>query len=156
MPPSDRVLALSLQLARTHDELLDQVAAVRAALVAGRVPGPLDRELLSHCTAFCVALDRHHTAEDDGLLPLLAREEPALAPAVENLLQDHAMIGTLLGQLVELLQRAAAGDGTDRLVGRLDGLAAVMESHFSYEERAIGAAVDRLGPGSWTDGAIGT
>jgi hypothetical protein len=156
VPPSDRVAALSLQLARTHDELLEQVAQVRAALVAGHAPGPLDRGLLAHCTAFCVALDRHHSAEDDGLLPLLAREEPGLAPAVRNLLQDHAMIGTLLGQVVGLVQRAAAGEGTDRLVGELDGLAAVMESHFSYEERAIGAAIDRLGPGAWTDGVIGT
>ena len=69
MPPSDRVLALSLQLAATHDDLLDRVAGLREQLVAGVVPLQQDADLRAHCTAFCSALERHHTAEDDGLLP---------------------------------------------------------------------------------------
>ena len=60
------------------------------------------------------------------------------------------MIGTILGRVAALVERAATGEAADRLVPELDGLAAIMESHFSYEERAIGAAIDRLGPGPWT------
>jgi hypothetical protein len=32
----------------------------------------------------------------------------------------------------------------------LDGLTAILESHFSYEERRIAKALDILGPQAWT------
>jgi len=149
-----RAVALGAQLARTHEALLDAVEDVRAALVAGRAPGRVDADLLVHCTAFCAALDRHHTAEDGGMLPLLRSEVPALAPTIDKLLQDHEMIGTILGRVAALVERAADGGDVARLVGELDGLAAIMESHFSYEERSIGAALDDLGPGAWTAGVL--
>jgi hypothetical protein len=35
-------------------------------------------------------------------------------------------------------------------VRELDGLIAILESHFSYEERRIAKALDTLGPLAWT------
>ena len=32
----------------------------------------------------------------------------------------------------------------------LDGLTAILESHFGYEERRIAKALDSLGPEAWT------
>ena len=38
----------------------------------------------------------------------------------------------------------------DTLIRELDGLTAILDSHFGYEERRIAQAVDRLGPGART------
>jgi hypothetical protein len=36
------------------------------------------------------------------------------------------------------------------LVRELDGLTAILESHFGFEERRIAAALDTLGTGAWS------
>ncbi|MFI6071645.1 hypothetical protein ACIA5C_08655 [Actinoplanes sp. NPDC051343] len=76
----------------------------------------------------------------------LLRERPDLATTVDNLVQDHEMISSILARVAELAGRAAvtadsAGHGSIEL--ELDGLAAIMDNHFRYEERAISAALDR-------------
>ena len=101
---------------------------------------PLERDgrpLLAHCAAFCTALTRHHTGEDDRVFPALAQQFPDLAPIVAKLAEDHQLIGMVVG-------RIEAAAGTPRLAGELDGLAAIMESHFAFEERRILRALDEL------------
>ena len=46
--------------------------------------------------------------------------------------------------------RAADTAGPGALVRELDGFSAILESHFSYEERRMSKALDALGPGAWT------
>jgi len=74
----------------------------------------------------------------------LLRVRPDLAGTIEKLLEDHALITEILSHVSELANRAEASRGqTLEAIGReLDGLAAIMESHFGYEERAIGRALD--------------
>jgi hypothetical protein len=69
---------------------------------------------------------------------------PDLAPVIGNLVSDHAAIAALLLRVRALAEQAATAPavGLAGLRRELDGLAAIAESHFRYEERAISAALD--------------
>ncbi|GIE91875.1 hemerythrin domain-containing protein [Actinoplanes regularis] len=126
-PGGDRVAALSRQLAEAHQELRRRLADLRS----GRLQAA---DLRTHCLAFCTALTTHHQGEDGGLFAALARERPDLEPTIGKLVEDHVLITGLLTRITEA-DPAAIGP-------ELDGLAAIMESHFRYEERALSAALD--------------
>jgi len=74
----------------------------------------------------------------------LRRERPDLAGTISKLVQDHEMIASILLRVAELADHATTSRGPAlAAIGReLDGLAAIMESHFNYEERTIGEALD--------------
>ena len=131
----------SQQLAQAHQQLRRRLDEVRTAL-GHRRPG--HDALLTHCLTFCAALGAHHQDEDDDVFTRLQRVYPELEPTIAKLVEDHVLIAAILSQVRELADGAAAADGAVlEAVGReLDGLAAIMESHFRYEERAIGAALD--------------
>lgn len=103
--------------------------------------GAIAADLLLHCHGFCVALDGHHRSEDAGLFPRIAEARPDLAPVLERLTHDHAMMRQLVGALA-----AALDSGADpaTLHGHLDGLDAIMESHFGYEERSLLGELDGI------------
>ena len=86
----------------------------------------------------------HHRGEDTGLFTELHRERPDLAGTLGKLVEDHTMIAAILGRVAELARQAAeAGPAHHGPIAReLDGLTAIMESHFRYEERALGDALD--------------
>jgi len=140
-PSRDRAVAFRLQLTRAHDELRHRITRLKADL--GR-RSTRDSALVTHCLAFCAALTSHHRGEDSGMFDQLLKERPDLAGTVANLVQDHEMIGWILDRVVALADGAAGAGAPDlAAIGReLDGLMAIMESHFAYEERAIGAALD--------------
>ncbi|GGM29493.1 hemerythrin domain-containing protein [Dactylosporangium sucinum] len=128
----DRALALRAQLAEVHRSLLDRVDELRGG-----------RPLLAHCLAFCAALTSHHRAEDEGLFAELVRVRPDLAPAVGKLMEDHELIAMLLA-------RVEAAADPDAAARELDGLAAIMASHFAFEERALREALGgALEPAEW-------
>ncbi|MFE7526378.1 hemerythrin domain-containing protein [Kitasatospora sp. NPDC057542] len=153
-PSTGRTAALSLQLSLAHRDLRRRLDGLRTDLGRPRRPGGDDNGLLTHCLAFCTALTNHHQGEDTGLFAQLLRERPDLAPTIGRLVEDHGLITHILTRVRELADRAAdiaaadasAGGATGSAlepIGReLDGLAAIMDSHFAYEERAIGAALD--------------
>lgn len=101
----------------------------------------LTRDLLITCHGFCAALDGHHAAEDRVLFPALVAEHPELATIVRDLQRDHAMLAHLLGQLRLALDRGA---GPSELEGHLDGIEAIMLTHFRYEERVLMSALQTL------------
>ncbi|MEV6420723.1 hemerythrin domain-containing protein [Streptomyces sp. NPDC051662] len=150
LEPDGRLTALGNQLIETHMWLREELAGIRADLAAARPPGPgTTRQLRAHCLAFCSALSRHHTDEDDVTFPALAARHPELRPVLELLHQDHQVVSGILRSVEELLQGAAdaAADGTDnapRVLGELDGLSALLESHFTYEEKRIVTALNAL------------
>ncbi|MEV6971791.1 hemerythrin domain-containing protein [Hamadaea sp. NPDC051192] len=125
MPEHDRLLALSHQLADIHDRLRDQLADLDTAA-----------DLTAHCLAFCDALTRHHTAEEAGAFPRIEADHPELRTVVAELRRDHELIVESLRKL------AAAPTKLER-----DTLAALLETHFTYEERKLAAALDHLDPG---------
>lgn len=93
------------------------------------------------CHGFCAALTAHHQGEDRELFPTVAEQYPELRQTLAYLRQDHSMIEHLLGGLQAAVSRAAAPAELDR---HLEGLAAIMESHFRYEERALSAVLETL------------
>ena len=138
---SDRAVAFSFQLARAHQELRRRVSRLQATL--GRHEPDSDA-LATHCLAFCAAMTSHHQGEDAGMFTEIAKARPDLAGKIDKLVEDHEMIGTILERVAALAEeaRGARGSALASLTGELDGLAAIMESHFRFEERAVGAALD--------------
>ncbi|SEF16901.1 hemerythrin domain-containing protein [Jiangella alba] len=132
-----RAIAWSRQLAEVHARLLDRVDALRDGS-----DGSAD--LLTHCLSFCSALTTHHEGEDGGLFAELVRARPDLAATVAALREDHQLIENIVDAVRTLAAESAQAAAERRAAIRaeLDGLAAIMESHFRYEERAIGAALD--------------
>ena len=89
-----------------------------------------------HCLAFCDAVTTHHTAEDDEVFPLLARRHPELRAFLDELRRDHEVIAVLLDRL-----RTAV------TVEELDGISAVLETHFIGEEKRLVGVLNALGDG---------
>ena len=145
--------ALSEQLIHVHQALREQLTSLRQEAAGGTshraavtVAG---EDLLSHCLSFCSAIHAHHTGEDSQLLPALRAAAPELAPVIDNLIEDHALVAGILRQIRGLLTPGHA-PSSPALVRELDGLIAILNSHFSYEERRIAKALDALGPLAWT------
>jgi hypothetical protein len=150
----DRAVALSLQLVHAHHELRRRLDEIRDGLGGRPLP---DDALTTHCLAFCTALTTHHRGEDDGLFTQLVRERPDLAGTVAKLVEDHGLIASLLARVRQLAGTAAGVDAPPReaIERELDGLAAIMESHFRYEERVLGAALDTTAPDTgWADAVL--
>jgi hemerythrin len=147
----DRAVAFSLQLAQAHQELRRRINQIKVGLEQRQ---SRDDVLVTHCLAFCAAVASHHQGEDAQMFAELLRERPDLARTVSKLVEDHEMIASILSRVVELADHGARSHGPAlEAIGReLDGLAAIMESHFNYEERAIGKALDSGIPDTgWSD-----
>ncbi|MBO0610891.1 hemerythrin domain-containing protein [Myceligenerans salitolerans] len=126
---------------RVHGRLREALAVTRAAVSDG-VPAPTaTRELLLFCHGFCTALAGHHEGEDHDLFPAITARHPELAETVGKLTQDHSMIAYLLTALRAAVDRAAPPEDLDR---HLEGVAAIMESHFRYEERVLLPVLETL------------
>jgi transposase len=137
--PSDasRVVALGDELARIHDALREDLHRLRTD---GRLP---ERTLAAHCLTFCATLTRHHEAEEDGAFPALAARFPDLRPLLAKMAEDHQLIAGITARVEAIAQQRVEGDAR-RLIAELDGLGAILESHFAFEERRIRDALDEL------------
>lgn len=130
-----RFLAYGHQLIEIHIGLRDMLADLREGVVP-------EAELGTHCLAFCAAVTRHHTGEDTEVFPLLAGRHPELRTFLAELERDHQVIAGLLTAL-----RAAAGRlGAEGAREELDGLAAVLETHFIGEEKRLVGVLNAIDP----------
>ncbi|HIZ98971.1 MAG TPA: hemerythrin domain-containing protein [Candidatus Janibacter merdipullorum] len=128
-----RLVAWAHELRAVHARLREALELVRSAADGGADP-PSARDLLVYCRGFCTALTRHHEGEDRHLFPAVAEEHPQLADTLATLTQDHSMMSYLITGLESALQREAP---PDEVHTHLEGLGAIMESHFRFEERAL-------------------
>ncbi|MEV2239933.1 hemerythrin domain-containing protein [Micromonospora sp. NPDC049891] len=136
-----RLVAWSHELRSVHDRLRAALHLTRSALAGGDAAEPATRDLLLFCHGFCAALTGHHEGEDRELFPAIAAAHPELRDTLRYLKQDHSMIAHLLAGLQAAVDRAASPAELDRHV---EGIAAIMESHFRYEERQLLAVLDTL------------
>ncbi|MFD6359068.1 hemerythrin domain-containing protein [Streptomyces roseolus] len=136
-----RLVAWSRELRRVHDRLREALSVTRDSLADGAPGEAATRELLLYCHGFCAALDGHHRSEDRTLFPAIAAAHPELRPVLRSLEQDHSMIAHLLGGLQAAVERAAPPEELDR---HLEGIAALMENHFRYEERQLLSVLEAL------------
>lgn len=131
---ADRLIAWDEELRRAHGRLRAALEATRAALDDGAEAPDAASDLLLFCIGFCSALDGHHLSEDRALFPALRAEHPELGDVIDKLMQDHSMLAHLLGAL---RTAAEAGESRETIERHLDGIGAIMESHFRFEEREI-------------------
>ncbi len=124
-----------------HERLREALRVTREALTAGTPAGEASRDLLLFCHGFCTALTSHHEGEDRRLFPAIAAAHPELADTLRSLQQDHSMIGYLVAGLQEAVDRSAPRAELER---HLEGIGAIMESHFGFEERRLLSVLESL------------
>ena len=129
----NRLVAWNRELVAAHQRLRRALRLAREALDSGDVVSAR-ADLMLYCHGFCAALSGHHSSEDVALFPELSARHPALRPAIAKLEQDHQMIASLLTDFDHAL---TTPDSPSELSLHLDGIAAIMESHFRYEERQL-------------------
>ncbi|MGK5444432.1 hemerythrin domain-containing protein [Micromonospora sp. URMC 105] len=140
-----RLVAWNRELRSVHDRLREALTVTRQALAAGEAVEPATRDLLLFCHGFCTALTAHHEGEDRHLFPAIAEQYPQLPDTLRHLQQDHSMIAHLLAGLQAAVARAAPPAELHR---HLEGVAAIMESHFRYEERKLLTVLETLALGT--------
>lgn len=148
-----RLVAWSRELRGVHDRLREALTVTRHALAAGEPEEPATRDLLLFCHGFCTALTTHHEGEDRALFPAIAEQHPELRETLYYLQQDHSMIAHLLAGLRAAVARAAPPAELDQ---HLEGLAAIMESHFRYEERRLLTVLETLALDAHPDAVLGS
>jgi len=129
-----RLIAWSNEMRDVHERLRKALRVTQEAIAAGDPAEPAARDLLLFCHGFCAALTGHHEGEDGELFPAIARSHSELRETIRYLEQDHSMIGHLLGGLQAAVDRAATPEDLGK---HLEGIAAIMESHFRFEERKL-------------------
>ncbi|MEU5875552.1 hemerythrin domain-containing protein [Glycomyces sp. NPDC047369] len=137
---TDRLVAFSTQLRAVHQRLRQALDLARRQ-VDDEFDDRGGEDLLVFCRGFCAALSGHHQSEDRGLFPEITAAHPELEPVIANLMRDHNMLEHLLGGFAAALD---AGADDDTLHRHLDGISAVMETHFGYEERQLLTVLDAL------------
>ncbi|MBM0226887.1 MULTISPECIES: hemerythrin domain-containing protein [Micromonospora] len=140
--PNGRLTALGNQLIEIHLWLREELARLRTSLDSPGADLRSSEDLRAHCLGFCAALTRHHGGEDGGAFRVLAEREPALRPVLAELAEDHRMVAGILRRIEDLTTGPAAARAAVR--AELDGLAALLESHFTYEEKKLVAALDAV------------
>jgi deazaflavin-dependent oxidoreductase (nitroreductase family) len=131
-------------LRRQVDRILDGSAD---SVTIERAPSNLGQELRAHCLNFCAALKRHHTGEDLATFPMLARQFPALAPALTKLGEEHAVVARLQQEIQQLVDGYVAGESDPaELRDDLERLASELEAHFEYEEQTVVMALNATAP----------
>lgn len=136
-----RLVAWAAELRAVHGRLRDALRVVQDAVAAGEPAAAAGRELLLFCHGFCAALTGHHEGEDRELFPAIAAAHPELRDTLRSLQQDHSMIAHLVSGLQDAV---AEGSDAPGLARHLEGIAAIMESHFRYEERQLLTVLETL------------
>lgn len=147
-----RLIAWSQELRTVHARLRDALNLTRTAVAEGGEVAAASRELLLYCRGFCSALSGHHSGEDLVLYPALAAAHPHLKPVLATLSQDHSMLNHLLGELDTAVDRAV---DPGELARHLEGVAALMDHHFAYEERQLLGVLENLDLVAETHDALG-
>lgn len=137
-------------VASVVDQVADGTASLgdaRAALHETGLSASYQR-LGSYCGQLCRAVTQHHLIEDVVLYPQLRASDADLDTTIDRLDQEHRVIHDVLERIDARLVRFASDPGhLDSLVTEVRHLRTLLESHFTYEEDAIGSAlgVHRIG-----------
>ena len=136
-----RLIAWADELRAVHARLREALAVTQDAVASGSSADVATRDLLLFCHGFCTALTGHHEGEDRMLFPALVEAHPELGDTIRKLMQDHSMIFHLIGGLQSAVSSGSTAGG---LLSHLEGIGAIMESHFRYEERELLGVLDGL------------
>jgi hemerythrin-like domain-containing protein len=149
----DRLAAFGNQLIEVHIWLREQLADLRDNVDTYFAGGALPpRDLRAHCLSFCSALTRHHRGEDGGAFPVIADEFPELSRVITELRTDHNRLDWIMGSLQKLLDNLPTNPDPATAVtvkAELEGLSAIMETHFTYEEKKLISVLNGLDVPEW-------
>ena len=140
-PPRPVADDLGEALRVIHDALRHELVLIRKEIVASG-PG-IGAQLRINCLNLCQGLHNHHTGESAGMFPALVDADPALAPTVRRLDEEHEKLAALLEELQNLLgpdgTSADGGNGnpTVRLLAEVDRITEELEAHLRYEEEQL-------------------
>jgi hypothetical protein len=97
----------------------------------------------AYCESYCRIVTGHHSLEDHSMFRYLRQADPAAAPVVDRLAEEHVVIHDVLEQvdralvgLVSASEHATPGALED-LSATVDRLTDTLLSHLSYEEREL-------------------
>ncbi|SDZ01010.1 Hemerythrin HHE cation binding domain-containing protein [Saccharopolyspora shandongensis] len=150
-----RLTAFGNQLIEVHVWLREQLEDLRDDVddyFDGK--GLPSRDLRAHCLSFCSALTRHHTGEDRGAFPVIADEHPELRKVISELKTDHNRIDWILGNLEKLLGNLPETPDpatAANVRAELEGLSAIMETHFIYEEKKLISVLNSMNVPGWRE-----
>ncbi|MEU5861151.1 hemerythrin domain-containing protein [Nonomuraea sp. NPDC047529] len=130
----ERVRAFGDELVKVHEWLRGELAKLRAGEA-------VTDDLRAHCLTFCDALSFHHSGEDRVAFPFLEGRRPELKEPLDRLRREHEVIAALVEEL------RAAGDPAT-----IERVAAELEAHFDYEERALVPVLNSLESVPWAVG----
>jgi hypothetical protein len=140
---------LALVVATAEEALAGRAdaAEVREAIHAAGLTESYQR-LSSYCGQLCVAVTQHHTIEDVVFQPQLRAADPAMHATLDRIAHEHEVVHALL-ERVDRSARTFASDREhlDALTDELRHLRDLLESHFAYEEDAVGLALGVHGIG---------
>jgi len=136
-----RLIAWSHEMRAVHTRLREALRVARDAVRESRPAKGATRDLLLFCHGFCAALTGHHEGEDGTLFPAIAAAYPDLRGTLAQLEQDHSMISHLLAELQDAVDEGAPPEELDL---HLEGVSALMENHFRYEERRLLTVLETL------------
>lgn len=92
----------------------------------------------SFCSRYCATVHVHHRIEDDALFAALEAHEPALRPALKELVAEHLELSRLIDEL-EAAVRLLPGDRDTRAraAAAAERVAEKLEAHLAREEAAL-------------------
>jgi alkanesulfonate monooxygenase SsuD/methylene tetrahydromethanopterin reductase-like flavin-dependent oxidoreductase (luciferase family) len=157
-----RAQAVGQHLVEVHDHLRDELGQVRdllqqvkaGSVSAGRARAALNEltmrqnnwTLGAYCASYCGLVTQHHSIEDESIFPHLRRTDPALAPVVDRLAQEHVVIHEVVEAVDRALVRLVGDPGNyGELQEAVDLLTDALLSHLAYEEQQIVEALARHG-----------
>jgi hypothetical protein len=144
--------ALRKELSELH-EILGQVrdGAMSAAAARGALSEMALRQndwtLGAFCLRYCSVVTMHHEIETASVFPHLAHGDPALAPVIERLNDEHVVIH----DAIQAVDRALVqhinhpDDGFASISAAMDFLSDALLSHLAYEEQELVEPLARLG-----------
>jgi hypothetical protein len=144
---------LRSELTRLHG-LVEEVR--RGVLTAGEARSEVHAMSLrqnnwtlgAYCQSYCGFVNGHHSLEDASVFPHLRRAEPAAAPVLDRLSEEHIAIHGLLDR-VDTVLVALVNDADDVALDAveesLQTLGDRLLSHLSYEERELRGPLSRHG-----------
>ncbi|HEV7639450.1 MAG TPA: LLM class flavin-dependent oxidoreductase [Gaiellaceae bacterium] len=105
-----------------------------------------DWTLGAFCSRYCAALTQHHGLEDEAIFPHLARSDPALAPVIERLVDEHLVIHDAIQEVDRaLVDHMNHPEDYEPIQNAIDLLSDALLSHLSYEEHEIVEPLARFG-----------
>jgi hypothetical protein len=124
-------------MAIVHNSLKRDLRRVRAALTGDPAPAGRQRRALGeHVEWLMDFLHDHHTAEDEGLWPLVRERNPEIGDLLDSLEGDHQRIAPTIGPLVVAAREYARTTGDEprrALLTALDNLSEVLLPHLDRE-----------------------